>query len=298
MINILVVTHGNFGNELIKSAEMIAGKQENIEALGLFVEDDFDMFKSKVKNKIKELENEEGVLVLTDMFGGTPSNASFANLNNLDFECVTGLNLPMMLEVLINRDIKTLKELVNIAVDVKKNSIFNLREIVLEKWWKGETKMEIGLIRVDSRLIHGQVITKWLNYSKANVIVVVDDELSKDSFMSEIYKASAPNGIIVEILSIDDFMKNTGTHKYSNKRLLILLKNIETVYELYLRQFKMEHIQLGGLPSGVGKKAIYKAIFLNEEEINKLRDIANSGVYIDMQVIPEDTKSDLMKMIK
>ena len=48
MINILVVTHGNFGNELIKSAEMIAGKQENIEALGLFVEDDFDMFKSKV----------------------------------------------------------------------------------------------------------------------------------------------------------------------------------------------------------------------------------------------------------
>ena len=88
--------------------------------------------------------------------------------------------------------------------------------------------MEIGLIRVDSRLIHGQVITKWLNYSKANVIVVVDDELSKDSFMSEIYKASAPNGIIVEILSIDDFMKNTGTHKYSNKRLLILLKNIET----------------------------------------------------------------------
>ena len=298
MINILVVTHGNFGNELIRSAEMIAGKQENIEALGLFVEDDFDMFKSKVKNKIKELENEEGVLVLTDMFGGTPSNASFANLNNLDFECVTGLNLPMMLEVLINRDIKTLKELVNIAVDVKKNSIFNLREIVLEKWWKGETKMEIGLIRVDSRLIHGQVITKWLNYSKANVIVVVDDELSKDSFMSEIYKASAPNGIIVEILSIDDFMKNTGTHKYSNKRLLILLKNIETVYELYLRQFKMEHIQLGGLPSGVGKKAIYKAIFLNEEEINKLRDIANSGVYIDMQVIPEDTKSDLMKMIK
>ena len=139
--------------------------------------------------------------------------------------------------------------------------------------------MEIGLIRVDSRLIHGQVITKWLNYSKANVIVVVDDELSKDSFMSEIYKASAPNGIIVEILSIDDFMKNTGTHKYNNKRLLILLKNIETVYELYLRQFKMEHIH-------------------NEEEINKLRDIANSGVYIDMQVIPEDTKSDLMKMIK
>lgn len=133
MINILVVTHGNFGNELIKSAEMIVGKQENVESLGLFLEDDFDIFKNKVKNKIKELENEEGVLVLVDMFGGTPSNASFANLNNLNFECVTGLNLPMMLEVLINRNLKTLKELVDIAVDVKKNSIFNLRETVLRK---------------------------------------------------------------------------------------------------------------------------------------------------------------------
>ena len=95
--------------------------------------------------------------------------------------------------------------------------------------------MEIGLIRVDSRLIHGQVITKWLNYSKANVIVVVDDELSKDSFMSEIYKASAPNGIIVEILSIDDFMKNTGTHKYSNKRLLILLNKEKLCVVLLVR---------------------------------------------------------------
>ena len=66
MINILVVTHGNFGNELIKSAEMIAGKQENIEALGLFVEDDFDMFKSKVKNKIKELENEDKLTVTSN----------------------------------------------------------------------------------------------------------------------------------------------------------------------------------------------------------------------------------------
>ena len=61
--------------------------------------------------------------------------------------------------------------------------------------------MEIGLIRVDSRLIHGQVITKWFNYSKANVIVVVDDELSKDSFMSDIFKASAPIGIFVNDLS-------------------------------------------------------------------------------------------------
>ena len=74
MINILVVTHGNFGNELIKSAEMIAGKQENIEALGLFVEDDFDMFKSKVKNKIKELENELEATDCAEEFRFTPKD--------------------------------------------------------------------------------------------------------------------------------------------------------------------------------------------------------------------------------
>lgn len=99
--------------------------------------------------------------------------------------------------------------------------------------------MKVGLLRVDSRLIHGQVITKWLNYSKANVIVVVNDELSKDSFMADIYTASAPTGIDVLILSVDDFMNSIENNNFEGKTLLILTKDVETVFDLYKKDLKL-----------------------------------------------------------
>lgn len=157
--------------------------------------------------------------------------------------------------------------------------------------------MKVGLLRADSRLIHGQVITKWLNYSKANVIIVVNNELSKDSFMADIYSASAPAGIDVFILSVDDFMKSIENNNFEGKTLLILTKDVETIYELYKKGFKVEHIQLGGLPSGRGKKQIYKAVYLDDSEVKMLKEICDSDVYIDMQVIPEDTKEKFSNLI-
>lgn len=157
--------------------------------------------------------------------------------------------------------------------------------------------MKVGLLRADSRLIHGQVITKWLNYSKANVIIVVNNELSKDSFMADIYSASAPAGIDVFILSVDDFMKSIENNNFEGKTLLILTKDVETIYELYKKGFKVEHIQLGSLPSGRGKKQIYKAVYLDDSEVKMLKEICDSGVYIDMQVIPEDTKEKFSNLI-
>lgn len=157
--------------------------------------------------------------------------------------------------------------------------------------------MKVGLLRADSRLIHGQVITKWLNYSKANVIIVVNNELSKDSFMADIYSASAPAGIDVFILSVDDFMKSIENNNFEGKTLLILTKDVETIYELYKKGFKVEHIQLGVLPSGRGKKQIYKAVYLDDSEVKMLKEICDSGVYIDMQVIPEDTKEKFSNLI-
>lgn len=156
---------------------------------------------------------------------------------------------------------------------------------------------KVGLIRVDSRLIHGQVITKWLTYSKANRIIVVDNELSKDSFMADIYAISAPSGIDVEILSIKDFIKSWKSNQCGDGILLILIKEVSTIYDLYKLGFSMRHVQLGGLPSGPDKKAIYKSVYLSKNEIQKLKEMAEEGIYIDMQVIPEDTKADFIKMI-
>ncbi|WP_213951045.1 PTS sugar transporter subunit IIA [Tepidanaerobacter syntrophicus] len=107
MIGILIATHGNLGKELIKSSELIMGKQSKLTSVGLFHGDSIEEFKATVENEIRNLEQGEGVLVFVDLYGGSPCNATamiMRNfLENARFECITGVNLPMLLEALTAR---------------------------------------------------------------------------------------------------------------------------------------------------------------------------------------------------
>lgn len=130
MVSILIITHGRFGKEIIKSMEMIMGKQDNVYFLGLYPEDDPMAFSVKVKEKIIELSQNGEVLVMVDIFGGTPSNASASNMRELKFECVTGVSLPMLIEVVLNKTKSTLDELIKIAIMAGTNSVIDLRKAI------------------------------------------------------------------------------------------------------------------------------------------------------------------------
>jgi mannose/fructose/sorbose-specific phosphotransferase system IIA component len=99
---LLVVTHGSFGEEIIKSAEMIIGKQKNIKAVSLFPGVDLGEFLVQIKNEINEASDE--VLILCDLFGGTPSNVSASLLSEYNAYAVTGLNLAMLIEACTMRE--------------------------------------------------------------------------------------------------------------------------------------------------------------------------------------------------
>ena len=107
MLGILIVTHGNLGLELLKSAELIIGKQTNTYSLGIFHGDSIEEFNKEVVKYIKILDKGKGVLVFTDLYGGSPSNVialTHREIQSTKFECVTGVNLPMILEALTIRD--------------------------------------------------------------------------------------------------------------------------------------------------------------------------------------------------
>ena len=133
MVSILIITHGGFGKEIIKSMEIIMGKQDNVYFLGLYPEEDPAVFSEKVKEKIIELNKNGEVLVMVDVFGGTPSNASASNMKDLKFECVTGVSLPMLIEVALNRSRSTLDELVEMAITAGTNCVINLRKALFCK---------------------------------------------------------------------------------------------------------------------------------------------------------------------
>ena len=104
MVGLLVVTHGRFSRELIKSIELIIGHQKTVEALTLEEGDDVNKLREEVEKKTEELDQGEGVLVLVDLLGGSPWNVSSICTKKEAVECVAGLNMPMLLEAIESRE--------------------------------------------------------------------------------------------------------------------------------------------------------------------------------------------------
>ncbi|MDI3480673.1 MAG: mannose system component [Tepidanaerobacteraceae bacterium] len=130
MIGVLIVTHGDFGKELLKSAELIVGKQSHVMTLGLFHGDSVESLRENISKAIDELDEGDGVLVFVDLYGGSPFNATAMNMEktitNSRFECITGVNLPMVLEALSVRTSYTLDKLKNHCLEIGRKGIKDL----------------------------------------------------------------------------------------------------------------------------------------------------------------------------
>lgn len=113
MIGILVVTHGQLGEELVNATKKIVEEDLKIQAVSIDWNDNVDEAKRLVKQGIRRVDDGRGVLILTDMFGGTPTNISLSFLKKGKCEIVTGVNLPMLIKYTTLKDIENLKELAN-----------------------------------------------------------------------------------------------------------------------------------------------------------------------------------------
>lgn len=133
MIGILITTHGNLGSELIKAAELIKGKLEGVIHVSVDQEKGMEEIKKEISTAIKKLDKGKGVLILTDLFGGTPSNISLSFLKEGKLEVVTGVNLPMLLKVYEKRQEMNLKEFAFYIKDYGIKNIYLASEVLSKK---------------------------------------------------------------------------------------------------------------------------------------------------------------------
>jgi PTS system mannose-specific IIA component len=119
MIGILVVTHENFGEAALKTAQLILGKQEKALALGCYRGDSIEAFCEKVNAAIQTLDTGKGVLVFADLFGASPYNitAKASSTMNSRFRCIAGFSLPMIIEAFSMRDVYDLDELTDTCME-------------------------------------------------------------------------------------------------------------------------------------------------------------------------------------
>jgi len=125
MINIVLVSHADLGDALIRAAEMIAGHAEGLYSVSLLPGESPEGFGAKLEEALQEIEGQE-TLVLIDLFGGTPYNVAARQVLKENVECVTGANLPMLLELVMARDDASLSELAKEITQVGQESVKNL----------------------------------------------------------------------------------------------------------------------------------------------------------------------------
>jgi len=130
LIGIIVVAHGEISNGLIETSKMIVGRAENITSVDLVEGEGPESLREKLQKAIESLDSGEGVMILLDLYGGTPSNVSALLARELNIEVVSGVNLPMLLEVIMKRKTQSLRELRQVAMNAGREGIRSINEIV------------------------------------------------------------------------------------------------------------------------------------------------------------------------
>ncbi len=132
MVGVVLVTHPHLGEEFIRSAEMICGKMPRVLTVSIDTHKEVEELRRGIAEAIKKVDEGDGVLILTDMFGGTPSNMSLAFLQEGQVEVLTGLNLPMLIKLSNCREGRPLKELAKMVKEAGQKNI-NLASEILQK---------------------------------------------------------------------------------------------------------------------------------------------------------------------
>jgi len=130
MVGIIVVAHGRLAQALAETAEMIVGHTEGFRACSFCQGSDVDNLRKILKTSIKDVNKGDGVILLTDMFGGTPSNISLSFLEDGKVEVITGVNLPMVISALTKRGGKNIRELAQLLKEHGSNNINIASEIL------------------------------------------------------------------------------------------------------------------------------------------------------------------------
>lgn len=157
---------------------------------------------------------------------------------------------------------------------------------------------EIVLARIDSRQLHGQVVTKWIPQSEAKKVVLINDELVNDEFMKMIYLNAAPNGVKVEIVTAEESGKKYLENQFGTGKVLVLIPNLKMLEKAYTAGLRLEKLQVGGLGGAPNRKVVFGNITLDDYDVEVLKKVENLGTEIYFQIIPEDVPQKFSEILK
>lgn len=148
--------------------------------------------------------------------------------------------------------------------------------------------MTLKLVRVDDRLIHGQVVAIWLKALNARRIVIVDDRTARDEFLREVITLAAPSGVPVEVLDVESGTERVRALAADSEPVFVLMRS--PLVALHLRQAGVEFplLNVGGLGAGPSRKPLYRNISASPEEREALRSLESMGTSVELRIVEND----------
>jgi PTS system mannose-specific IIB component len=148
--------------------------------------------------------------------------------------------------------------------------------------------MALTLVRVDDRLIHGQVVAIWLKALNAKRIVIVDDRTARDEFLREVITFAVPAGVAVEILDLAEGTERVRQLVDDPEPVFVLMRSPVTALRLREASVEFPLLNVGGIGAGPGRKPIYRNISASPEELTAMRTIESMGTTVELRIVQSD----------
>lgn len=317
-IAIILGAHGSVSKKLLDTTEMIIGKQKNVAWVDLLPEENTKILIEKYNAHLSNLDTSTGVLFMVDTWGGSPFNAAHSIvLNKEKYDIITGMNIPMLIEVFMARDdTHSLQELIQIALNSGNESIKSVKYSLTNHHFRYEKNiikhtpppelsnknkknhMTICLARIDDRLIHGQVVTRWTKEYNVQRIIVVNDEVSKDMIRKTLLTQVTPPGITAHVLDINKTIRVYNNPKYAGDKVIMLFTNPTDVLRLIEGGIPINSVNIGGMAFYKDKKQITNAISVNNTDIEAFKKLDQYGIELEIRKVPSDPSLKMMQLIK
>lgn len=156
--------------------------------------------------------------------------------------------------------------------------------------------MNLPLVRIDDRLIHGQVATAWLRQYPAEAIFVINDAVAKNEFQRTVLLTTAPAGLNIEIYGVDDGARAVLAESGTRSAILILTRPRDIV-RLAEAGVPLTSINVGGMQPHQGAKQVTKAVSVDQADIDSFRALHERGVELEVRMVPTDKRQDLAKIL-
>ena len=314
-IAIVIGTHGWAAEQLLKTAEMLLGEQENVGWIDFVPGENAETLIEKYTAQLEKLDTSKGVLFLVDTWGGSPFNAaSRIVVDKEHYEVVAGVNIPMLVETFMARDDNPgFDELVALAVETGSEGVKALKAKPVEKAApvqaaapKAATPakpmgpndyMVIGLARIDDRLIHGQVATRWTKETNVQRIIVVSDEVAADTVRKTLLTQVAPPGVTAHVVDVAKMIRVYNNPKYAGERVMLLFTNPTDVERIVEGGVKITSVNIGGMAFRQGKTQVNNAISVDAKDIEAFNKLNARGIELEARKVSTDQKLKMMDLI-